>query len=230
MLGGGAAADLAAFLNDLDPMLRFDILTVSVATRSVNSSFRGDLTGKTWTTLLRLRRLLDSESAIFGVAPSSEIKERDSAVGTLLDIETAMRRSGGRRRDDAIMPTCIYRHSSSQDNDELLLVVGTKPSDLNCELSSDTRDFFRIAAPVIASAVEKLNKQPAELLAKETPLTTRERKILQLIAQGYANREIAQLLDISPWTVKAHVANVLKKTSSATRAEAIAYAIREKFL
>jgi DNA-binding NarL/FixJ family response regulator len=50
-------------------------------------------------------------------------------------------------------------------------------------------------------------------------VTTREMDVLALIADGLTNREIAERLFVSPRTVETHVANLLTKTSTASRAE-----------
>jgi DNA-binding NarL/FixJ family response regulator len=52
-------------------------------------------------------------------------------------------------------------------------------------------------------------------------LREREREILDLIAQGYKNPEIAADLYLSPKTVRNHVSNILHKLQVADRAEAI---------
>lgn len=57
-------------------------------------------------------------------------------------------------------------------------------------------------------------------------LTPREIEVLQLVALGKTNREIANDLTISMRTVDHHMGNVLSKTDSANRAEAASYAIR----
>ena len=58
-------------------------------------------------------------------------------------------------------------------------------------------------------------------------LTAREREILTLVAQGYANREIADRLVISERTVRTHVSNVLAKLQLGSRTQAALLAIRE---
>ena len=57
-------------------------------------------------------------------------------------------------------------------------------------------------------------------------LTRREREVLQLIAQGRSNREIAAALYLSPRTAERHVANIYLKLGAHTKAEAAAYALR----
>ncbi len=58
------------------------------------------------------------------------------------------------------------------------------------------------------------------------PLTRREREVLQMLAAGLANKEIAARLNISDHTAKFHVAAILGKLSAATRTEAVALGIR----
>ena len=58
------------------------------------------------------------------------------------------------------------------------------------------------------------------------PLTKREREVLQMLAGGLANKEIAARLAISDHTVKFHVASILGKLGVATRTEAVSVGIR----
>jgi DNA-binding NarL/FixJ family response regulator len=61
---------------------------------------------------------------------------------------------------------------------------------------------------------------------KGRPLTSREREILGLVASGTSNKGIASSLSVSANTVKFHLAAVFDKLDAATRAEAVAEAIR----
>lgn len=59
-----------------------------------------------------------------------------------------------------------------------------------------------------------------------TDLTHREQEVLQQVARGMTNRQIANHLAISEHTVHRHLANVFTKLGLATRAAAVAYAVR----
>jgi NarL family two-component system response regulator YdfI len=58
------------------------------------------------------------------------------------------------------------------------------------------------------------------------PLTRREREVLQMLASGLGNKQIAARLAISEHTVKFHVASILGKLGAASRTEAVSLGIR----
>jgi DNA-binding NarL/FixJ family response regulator len=61
-------------------------------------------------------------------------------------------------------------------------------------------------------------------------LTPREREVLQLIAEGYKNKEIAEILKISVKTVRAHRTNIMQKLDLHSQGELIRYAIQKKII
>ena len=61
---------------------------------------------------------------------------------------------------------------------------------------------------------------------KTTPLSKREREILQKVADGSTTRQVATELGISPHTVKTHLERIFEKLSANDRAQAVAIAIR----
>ena len=58
-------------------------------------------------------------------------------------------------------------------------------------------------------------------------LTTREREVLQLIAEGRSNKEIANILNLSLYTVETHRGNLMEKLNLHTVPELILYAVRK---
>ena len=58
-------------------------------------------------------------------------------------------------------------------------------------------------------------------------LTTREREVLQLLAEGKNNKEVAYLLNLSLYTVETHRSNIFQKLNLHSRRELILYAIRK---
>jgi DNA-binding NarL/FixJ family response regulator len=58
-------------------------------------------------------------------------------------------------------------------------------------------------------------------------LSDREREILQLLAEGNTNKEVAHMLHLSPYTVETHRSNILEKLNIHSVAELILYAVRK---
>jgi DNA-binding NarL/FixJ family response regulator len=58
-------------------------------------------------------------------------------------------------------------------------------------------------------------------------LTTREREILQLLAEGKSNKDVANMLNLSLYTVETHRSNIFQKLNLHSTAELILYAIRK---
>ena len=84
-----------------------------------------------------------------------------------------------------------------------------------------------VAKKLMQAAVSK-DAPRSEHTAKpsEDGLTEREQEVLQLIADGRNNREIAEKLFISEKTVKTHVSNILSKLNLDDRTQAAIYALR----
>jgi DNA-binding NarL/FixJ family response regulator len=59
-------------------------------------------------------------------------------------------------------------------------------------------------------------------------LTEREKEVLQLIAEGKSNKEVATVLNLSPVTVETHRANLMQKLNLHSTAEIVLYAVRKK--
>lgn len=67
-------------------------------------------------------------------------------------------------------------------------------------------------------------------LSRESLITGREREILQLLADGMSNADVAQKLFISQETVKSHVRHILAKLEADNRTQAVAIALRESII
>jgi len=87
-------------------------------------------------------------------------------------------------------------------------------------LSLEQRDELQAVAQLSESLQ---GARPVDVRADDEPLTSRERAVLERIAAGDSNKLIARALDISPHTVKRHVANILDKLGLASRGQASAW-------
>lgn len=61
-------------------------------------------------------------------------------------------------------------------------------------------------------------------------LTEREREVLQLLAEGNSNKEVASLLNVSPYTVETHRLHLMQKVNLHNTAEIVLYAVRKKII
>jgi len=61
-------------------------------------------------------------------------------------------------------------------------------------------------------------------------LTDREKEILQLLAEGLSNKELASILNLSVYTVETHRANLMQKLGLHNTAEIVLYAVRKKII
>ncbi len=83
----------------------------------------------------------------------------------------------------------------------------------------------KLAEQVLHQFQELSWRSEAEVLI--APLTPRETEILDYIAQGYLNKQIAAQLDISEQTIKNHVTSILRKLNANVRTEAVVVALKQ---
>ena len=98
------------------------------------------------------------------------------------------------------------------------------------ELLQAIREVYRGKSalhPTIAHQVLRSFRQPAEAEESQSPLTEREGDILQLVAQGLSNLDIAEKLIISERTVRTHISHILEKLHLENRTQAALYALKQ---
>jgi DNA-binding NarL/FixJ family response regulator len=61
-------------------------------------------------------------------------------------------------------------------------------------------------------------------------LSDREKEVLQLLAEGKTNKEVATLLQLSPATVETHRGHIMQKLNLHNTAEIVLYAVRKKLV
>jgi len=117
------------------------------------------------------------------------------------------------------------------------LKAGARGYLLKDSLQADLVDAVRAAAQGKSFFSPKVSKVLQEDYINELQargaedtwelLTDREREILQLVAEGKTNKEIAALLNISPYTIDTHRSHILQKLNLHSAPELILYAIRK---
>ncbi len=89
-----------------------------------------------------------------------------------------------------------------------------------------------VGGTIIDAKLTNRISEKMKLLTAETPsepLTERETEILELIAQGKNNKEIAEILYLSYSTIRNYVSNILHKLGYSNRSQATAYALERKY-
>jgi DNA-binding NarL/FixJ family response regulator len=106
----------------------------------------------------------------------------------------------------------VLKHAAAEE-----LVVAIREA-----LAGRTYVTHHIANEVL----QNLMSQPTDAATDGTGLTSREREVLQLLAEGKIIKEIAAILNVSPRTVEFHKNNIVVKTGLRTTAELARYATR----
>src|SRR5262245_39270334 len=109
------------------------------------------------------------------------------------------------------------------------LVKGSTPDALVAGIEAAARGESLLSAGIAGMLLARLRAERVERGVDSSALdflSARELEILRLIAAGRHNEDIAELLHISPFTVRNHISNVLRKLHVENRTQAAAYAIR----
>lgn len=110
------------------------------------------------------------------------------------------------------------------------LLKNLEPYQLFDMLESISRGEAPLSGVIAAKILEEFNRpdqDPARQAADREELTVREIDVLELVAEGKTNKEIASALVISENTVKIHLHNILEKLHLQNRIQAAVYAVRQ---
>jgi two-component system response regulator NreC len=197
-----------------------------------------------------LRALLDRQPDLEIVAEAADgrecvqLAEEHSPNVVMMDI--AMPQMNGieaTRRILAANPaTAVVMLSMHQDESYVLqsLKAGARGFLLKDSPREDVIEAIRTAAQGRSFLSRKVSRMLQEDFIEQLQskglddtydlLTDREREILQLLAEGRANKEVANLLNISPTTVETHRGHILRKLSLHGTADLILYAVRKRII
>jgi len=85
----------------------------------------------------------------------------------------------------------------------------------------------RVMAAQLLEEFARQSRPPAPAVAPAAQLTAREKEVLEHVARGRSNKEIATALTIAENTVKNHLKNILEKLHLENRVQAATFALRE---
>ena len=84
----------------------------------------------------------------------------------------------------------------------------------------------RATETLVAQIAKEARARKAQEVLEDVRMTRRELEVIELIGEGFSNKEIAQRLNIAAHTVKSHVRNVMEKLALHTRLQIAAYSRR----
>lgn len=142
------------------------------------------------------------------------------------------------RQIRARIPTVEVLIFTMHDNEQMiydLLKAGAR----GYLLKSDAKRFLLTAIeslaahrPFFTAKVSEtlLESYLTKSLTSESVLTSRERGVIQLIAEGHSNKQIANILNISVKTVETHRASAMRKLNLSSAAALVRYAVRNRIV
>ncbi len=197
-----------------------------------------------------LRALLDRQSDLTVIAEASDGREcvqlaedlspdvviMDVAMPKMNGIEAA-RRILATRPATAVVMLGMHR-------DESYVLQSLKAGAKGYLLKDSPREDVLEAIRTVAAGRSFLSRNVSRMLREDyiqqlqskglddswELLTDREREILQLLAEGRQNKEVANFLNISATTVETHRGHILRKLSLHSTADLILYAVRKKII
>jgi DNA-binding NarL/FixJ family response regulator len=107
------------------------------------------------------------------------------------------------------------------------LIKRTRPEELIAAVHSIAAGDSLLSPSVTRRVIDRMAQQPTPDVANQTKLdelTRREREVLELIARGLSNREIAAALVVEESTIRTHVKRILMKLDLRDRVQAVIFA------
>ena len=96
--------------------------------------------------------------------------------------------------------------------------------------SAEQHSIDSIEIPTYAEIVNQRIDESKQITDIESVgITNRERQVIPLVANGFTNKEIAQKLNLSVYTVKSHIHNILAKLALNTRVQIAKHAYKNEY-
>lgn len=173
----------------------------------------------------------------FGIAIEEEVQKKDVDV-LILDISMP-KRSGLVSAKNLLMqfPNLKIIFLTMHKNEEMLAAAFLNGAKGYVLKENAFEELIKAIHVVVEGKVYVSSLLAPTLLngflaneRKENELSAREREVLKLIAEGYSNKEISNLLVISIKTVETHRANIMKKNNFKNITELVLYAVRNHII
>lgn len=109
---------------------------------------------------------------------------------------------------------------------DFYMVKPFEPEELVAQVEASINQSIRMIRH--QASLSTLDESSRIQVPNNVELTPTERKVVELVAQGMSNKEIAEKLNVSQRTVESHVSNMLNKTSLHNRTELARWAIESR--
>ncbi len=192
-----------------------------------------------------LRALLQTGSGIEVVAEAASLidflPQKTEIDVMILAVEDAGAADLKRYLPEGDRTAVLFLSEASPDMAQLLTTLhgrtwGILPFDTSAEelLAAVTalHEGLLVGLPAMIEPVlaRLINTHEIDVEPETEPLTEREAQVLQLLAQGMANKQIAVALGISEHTVKFHVSAIYAKFGATSRTEAVRIGVRKGWI
>jgi LuxR family transcriptional regulator, maltose regulon positive regulatory protein len=173
----------------------------------------------------------DAVAALEHLGSTDDSLERsDVSLSTALQLSVALHEAGA-TADAALLFARVLRAAHSAGLYQSIVDEGPEIASLLANFQERTRraedpQLLSYAGTLLEACRRRheVRHVPAPVSATNEPLSRREQDILELIAQGRSNKEIARSFGIGPETVKTHVKKIFIKLSVEKRAQAVSRA------
>jgi DNA-binding NarL/FixJ family response regulator len=196
-----------------------------------------------------LRALLDGDQQIVVVDVAGDgletVRKARELKPDVVVMDIAMPRLNGVEATRRVLKDCpecrVLILSQHEDADYVLEAAWAGASgyllkrDAGADLAEGIRAVHKWGAilhPIAARAILDAHQECecAQRLDRYEHLTDREREVLILVAEGYTNAQIAEMLHVSPKTVDGHRTSLMSKLDLHDRTEVVKYALRRQLI
>jgi DNA-binding NarL/FixJ family response regulator len=192
---------------------------------------------------LAWQALLETQPGITVAGTISDLSEINPSqlkqpASILVDIPAVQARSVSQLHD-ALPDFGLLYLVDQYDLDEIVALLGTGATgfikrdasvgDLARAIIATGRGEIILPSELATQALVALARREGSQITPQIALTEREQQVLELLAKGLSNKDIAQTLILSVRTVEAHLRNIYGKLDVGTRTEAVLWAVNQGF-
>ena len=188
-----------------------------------------------------LHKLLEDEYDIVGTAEDGrtllKVAQQHNPDVVVLDISMPQLNGlDAARQLHKLLPACKiifltmhadpqYAKEAFQAGASAFLLKRSAASELILAIQAVLKDQFYVTPVIAKDVLLPLCGEPERSLAMNMPLTPRQREVLQLVAEGNAVKEIANILNLSSKTVEFHKTKIMRELNLHSTVELTKYAV-----